>query len=572
MKVIDLRVDSKLIKTNFDGYKLSLKPIAILKIENINKVHRRIANSSSEYGFLHSYLFQLHNHFYGDPFLCNTSYYIDETYNVNKISYDSNSGKLKPLTSVYKFKSIQNDEIEGKYNMKLKFVSEKYCLLSDGIGGLQIIDTGDRQKNDEWKKIDSLQPLFEGKGFILQDCKFKIESGEKVIHCLLLYIKQEDDKFYNFVNWITLKEESSTKKWTCVAKRILKGKGTLYYLSFDPHCNAIVYSSNHAYKYIEDNVNEIVEEQSMEITENEEMQAADSHTFQWTQNGEDITINFNRIPDATNDMYHVKSLQSHIEVRCGQQILVKSDLFAEIDVDLTTWTLENDFIQVNLIKRNPDLIWPYLIPSGPMETSQNNSNQPMNLFNTQPVADLNSQMEECDFGDDGNQDDEYFIERLDSVTHKATHKIFLGSNHPLFSKTLRPGFPKAIAIRNDVDCCLWIQQQISPNDEWTLKHEGTLHAFGYVQASKRDKKYLMCSMDMNLSVICESSRHLFIYKNSYSTASGLRKRNGPQVQIGQQKVISFDDVGEIYGINVENEIIMLLTENSIMCLQLAEEE
>jgi predicted regulator of Ras-like GTPase activity (Roadblock/LC7/MglB family) len=83
----------------------------------------------------------------------------------------------------------------------------------------------------------------------------------------------------------------------------------------------------------------------------------------------------------------------------------------------------------------------------------------------------------------------------------------------------------------------------------------------------------MCSPDMNLSVICESTRHLFIYKNSYSTASGLRKRSGPQLQIGQQRVISLEGAnGEILGVNVENDVVMLLTENSILCLQLAEEE
>lgn len=166
-----------------------------------------------------------------------------------------------------------------------------------------------------------------------------------------------------------------------------------------------------------------------------------------------------------------------------------------------------------------------------------------------------------------------FLGRLESTSHKTSHKIFLGSNHPLFSAVLRPGFPKAIAVRNDVDCCLWLQS-VSPSDEdWALRHEATLHAFGYIQASKRERKYLMCSPDTNLAVICESSRHVFIYKNSYNTASGLRKRSGPQLTIGQQKLVSFDGSnGDIVGISVENEIILLLTENAICCLQLSIEE
>lgn len=106
-----------------------------------------------------------------------------------------------------------------------------------------------------------------------------------------------------------------------------------------------------------------------------------------------------------------------------------------------------------------------------------------------------------------------------------------------------------------------------------MKHEATLHAFGYIQASKRERKFLACSPDTNLAVICESSRHLFIYKNSYNTASGLRKRSGPQLTIGQQKLVAFDGSnGDILGISVDNEIILLLTEHAICCLQLSIEE
>lgn len=164
-------------------------------------------------------------------------------------------------------------------------------------------------------------------------------------------------------------------------------------------------------------------------------------------------------------------------------------------------------------------------------------------------------------------------ERLEAETHKATHKVFLATNPPIFATTLRPGFSRAVAIRNDVDCCLWLQQVSPSTEEWSLKHEGTLHAFGYIQASKRERKFLACSPDINLAVVCETSRHIFIYKNSYNTASGLRKRSGPQLTIGQQKLVSLDGSnGEILGICVENEGILLLTENTVICLQMSIEE
>lgn len=568
MKVIDLRPDSKLLVPNFDSYKLSLDPTPILKNENILKP-RKIKLDSNQYSLHHTTLFQLQNHLVPDPWLSYTCYYITNDNTVEKISYDINTGRLKETTPVFKF-SPNRELIEGIYNAELKFISEKYAVLSDGTGNLTLIETGDRQKGDEWKKVENFQPLSdEETSFILQDAKFKIEKGEKVIHCILLHIKQIDEKFNNVINWISIKEEGNTKKWSVADRRTIQGRGSLFYLSLDVHCQAIVYSSNHEFKYTFDSVNEVIEEIPREDLKNVQNEPT-VYKFQWSQKEEDITINFNIIPGATKDDYSVKCHQSNIEVKCLDEVLISSDTFAEIDTELTTWSLENDFLQLNLIKKQPELIWPYLIPSGPLESTGGDKNsQP---FNAQPVSDLNSQIEECDFGDNGQDNNEYFIERLECVSHRATHKIFLSCNHPLFAITLRPGFPKALAIRNDVDCCLWLQSQLQPNDDWSLKHEGTLHAFGYVQASKRDRKYLSTSPDLSVAVISESIRHLFIYKKSYSTAGGLRKRSGPQLQIGQQKLVALDGThGEILGIHVENDVVLLLTENSILCLQIGDE-
>lgn len=142
----------------------------------------------------------------------------------------------------------------------------------------------------------------------------------------------------------------------------------------------------------------------------------------------------------------------------------------------------------------------------------------------------------------------------------------------MFSSVLRPGYPKAIAIRLSgiPDCCIFLQNF---QNDWTLKHEATLNCFGYIAASKNEKKFTLSSPDCNLGVICESNRHLFIYKSNYDSASGLRRRTGPQSLIGQQKLVTFDRInGEILGISIENDVIILLTENSILCLQLCIEE
>lgn len=135
---------------------------------------------------------------------------------------------------------------------------------------------------------------------------------------------------------------------------------------------------------------------------------------------------------------------------------------------------------------------------------------------------------------------------------------------------VRPGFPAALVTRVDVDACVWLQQyKLPPDNDWTLRHEGNLHALGYIQASKQQKKFIDCAPDFGYSVICESQRHVFLYRAKYDTSNGLRKRYGPQVTLGKQQLITLqEDVGEVLGLVTANHVITILTEKSVLHLQI----
>lgn len=123
--------------------------------------------------------------------------------------------------------------------------------------------------------------------------------------------------------------------------------------------------------------------------------------------------------------------------------------------------------------------------------------------------------------------------------------------------------------------CLWqpilsVGSLTDTNEiNWQLQHEGTINAFGYVQASKQQKKYLQCSPDMSYAVICEPHRHVFIYKTAHTGATGLKNRtSGSKASIGQQKLIVMDEMDEVVGISVEDDVILLLTQKHVICLQI----
>lgn len=162
------------------------------------------------------------------------------------------------------------------------------------------------------------------------------------------------------------------------------------------------------------------------------------------------------------------------------------------------------------------------------------------------------------------------IDRYHLPTKAVTHMIVLGSTPPLFHSVINAGYPAAIVTRMDVDACVWQQQLESSSDNnWSLRHEGNLHALGYVQASKQQKKFINCAPDLSYSVICESHRHIFLYRSKYDTSNNLRNRNGPQITLGKQQLITLEeDVGEVLGMVTANQVITLLTQKCVLHLQI----
>lgn len=402
MQVIELRPDTRLLKSNFDGYKLSLEPIPVLKQELSSTPDRVQRNDNSEYSFLHVSLFQLHNHLVSDPWLQNTAYFLDSNFTIQKVHYDTNNGKLKPTSAVFRNGTIKRElGATGIYNCDFKFISEKYTIFSDGIGAIKLLDTGDRLKSVEWKNVISLHPLgddHEG-GFLILDAKFLIDNGEQQIHFLLVHVHQIDSKFFAILNWIVLKQNQETKEWATFSRRTLKGKGNPCHVSFDPKCRGLVYSSNHPFDFTFDSINEVVVEVQESTEESSQMDSVDN--FSWCQDGEDVTVTFKVIPGMEKENFIVNCQDNRIEVTCVSEILVNSDIFSSIDSSLTTWTFENGSLQLNLIKKEPEIYWPYLIPGGPEEFKEGQL----------PVADLNAQMEECDFGNGQEGDNDYFIRK-----------------------------------------------------------------------------------------------------------------------------------------------------------------
>ena len=101
-----------------------------------------------------------------------------------------------------------------------------------------------------------------------------------------------------------------------------------------------------------------------------------------------------------------------------------------------------------------------------------------------------------------------------------------------------------------------------------LDHVESFAALGYVQASKQQRKFTVCSSDMTYAVIIDRIRHLYIYRQPSDIAQGCELRNrttGQRVKtVAKQQVITLQDTSEeIIGAFATSKTIFVSTKSSL---------
>lgn len=336
--ITHLRPSRHLINANFDGYKLSLEPIPILKTP-LTASPRRCHTSDDQYSFLHAKLFSQHNLLVKDPWHAYSFYFLDDNWTIQNIKYDTSSGHIEPIRSVFKLPKANT--ADGDYNPTFCFVSEKYCAFSDGCGTLRLIDTGDRYRNEEWKGLFAEQILEPDVRFILQDARLEFRDGNREIHCLLLSVQSNsngtDQKFESVLDWVVLQKAESGNNWLKIGSKQLRSASLPDYCAFEPKCKSILLSTDRKWKFTSDSEQPIVEEVKEEESANEV--ALEVSNFTWTQTDEDVVINFNIPRDSNENDVKVICTATKIQVQHKNDNLLNAELYDRIDSDLTTWTL-----------------------------------------------------------------------------------------------------------------------------------------------------------------------------------------------------------------------------------------
>ena len=131
----------------------------------------------------------------------------------------------------------------------------------------------------------------------------------------------------------------------------------------------------------------------------------------------------------------------------------------------------------------------------------------------------------------------------------------------MFTAASHANCPAYFSLRHDVDAVLWLPHASLPSPSPSCTrwcHASTFNALGYVQASKRERKFTTCPPNVKYAVISDSTRHVFVY---------MQPRGG--ANSAAEHVYSAPGVTSILGIvATDMGVVYVLTETELTLLKI----
>ncbi|XP_013381383.1 nudC domain-containing protein 1 isoform X2 [Lingula anatina] len=545
--------------------------------------------TSGQYSLQHLKAFGIHNHLFQDPWATNTVYFVNSRWDIVKFVANNASSLNKGEPVLRLPDADQQRSKSGRHNVSLHFPSPDVLTVADGAGRLYVVRTGDRKLDQEWKVV--FRHEIEGQNFQVVHSLLSAE-GCHMLEVALLYVEERDmafeeaqeikgGDFVSVLEWLTLTFAAETNVWELTRVRRLEGKSAPDFLTLEQHGRGMIVGSEKHFTFVYDSVKPV---DKAEVKESARAKGEDKKApaYTWFQSMEDLTVHFT-LPENTNKKDLDAALShNYIKIRLQSQVLLEGNFQQNIDIEGSAWYIEGRRLELQLCKKDPAM-WSAVVsgddrgemvvdPATAQEIHQRLEHLTSDTLNADPDRSekpFNSQqLEECDtFPEETSA-----MLRFDGDTHQSTHLVDLSSHQWLFNTALHSDQMPAVCLRHDVDGLLWQPKANYEKKECPLLHIGTFNALGYVQASKRDKKFAGCSPDLTFAVLCDCVRHVFVYRQPEATLSPLRNRKtGREVgAVAKQQVISLDSTDPVMGLAISTDKIFVLTAKILHVIKVKE--
>ncbi|NWY04874.1 NUDC1 protein, partial [Nothoprocta ornata] len=573
-----LRTKRLLLDARFEGYKLSLEPLACYQLA-LDAAVAEVALRDDQYTLDHMRAFGMFNYLHLDSWYQDNVYYIDQYGRVMNVSVTLDTALQKPR-EVFRLPT-DLAACDNRLCASIYFSSSTWVTLSDGTGRLYLIKSGKRgnSASEKWEIVFNEEL---GSPFTIVHSVSFVKSDKHSVAVLLLRVEKDEldtkgSGYHIALEWITITEASQEgdHRYEIFKRRVLQGKSVPHYAAIEPSGDGLMILSYKPFKFMQDEEDKIEENTDEEITNEKK-----DPLYYWQQTEDDLTVTVPVPQDITKDDIKVHFSPDNIYVTLKDQPpLMEGKLYSSVDHESCTWIIgENKSLEISLIKKSEGPQWPELIvgdtrgeliidPSQRAAMAESLMHLTSEVMNSNPDKEkppCNAQeLEECD----AFLEDSASLCRFDGDTLKITHIINLGSNQYLFSVVVDPKEMPCFCLRHDVDALLWQPRSDQPENMW--EHIATFNALGYVQASKQDKKFMACAPNYSYAALCECLRRVFIYRQPTPLPTVLyNRKEGRQVgQVAKQLVATLEASDPILGFQATNERLFVLTTKTLFLIK-----
>ncbi|XP_059899157.1 nudC domain-containing protein 1 [Gadus macrocephalus] len=570
-----LKVNRELLDPNFESYRLSLDPIPSYNVE-LDAAVEEVKLKDTQYTLDHVRAFGMYNYLHLDPWYPDSVFFVDckgRVLNLT-VTLDTALGKPKEV-----FRLSPDGGCEEPLCPSLSLPSASWAALSDGTGRLYLLRTSQRGENShlQWEPQFNQQM---GEPFVILHSLAHVQGGVHSLEVLLLRVQKDPQEskgsgFSVTLEWITVAAQDQGKRYEVRTRRLLTGKSVPHYAALEPQGRGLMVASEKPFActHLDGKAVETPADGAPEAG------AADPLYF-WQQTAEDVTVSV-RMPEGfSKDQVQFRLAGGSLSVGVqGFAPILEGALHAAVDPEASAWVIkDNKSLEVTLQKLEEGSTWPELVPGdgrGEYVVSEEQAALIHERLTYLTVDDLNAngeaekppcnsqELEDCD----GFPEDSSSLTHFDGGTLQPTQVVNLGSHQYLFTVDADPSEMPCLCLRHDVDALVWQPRPGQPDAMW--EHIATFNALGYVQASKRDKKFSTCAPDFSYAALGECLRRAFIYRQPAPVDTVLfNRKQGRQVgQVAKQQVASLDSADPVLGFRASNERLFVLTEKNLFVLK-----
>jgi hypothetical protein len=153
-------------------------------------------------------------------------------------------------------------------------------------------------------------------------------------------------------------------------------------------------------------------------------------------------------------------------------------------------------------------------------------------------------------------------------------QVNISGNQWLFNAQTSAESLPVVCLRHDVDGIVWqpalSTSSSSSDSSLSWQHAGTFDAFGYVQASKQQRKFTTCDPSLSYVAIADCVRHIYVYRRPTSISSPLRnRRTGETVSaVARQQLISLDSTEDIMGMRANGTDLFVVAGKTLYAVRI----